>query len=208
MPDPVLLIQGTHGYRGSTQDAGAWWWPGDGLYLPSRWVEAARAHGLTILSRPGAPFVWATEATGWWPGRKWAAWKAAAEAARDYCLAAGATRVQVVAHSHGGQVAAYLAAMHGRGGALTVSELVTLGTPVRGDMEGIYQRARAGVRWWDAVHGGPGDWWQLAGEAFDGHLGWRRAQRWATRNEALPVGHGELMTVATWDRHDLWRFLR
>lgn len=207
--DPIFLIAGTHGYAGTADhDTRQWWWPGDETTPSSAWVTRARTLGFTIIARPGAPFVWATDAGGWMPRRKWSAWKAAAEAARDYCLALGLTRVQVVAHSHGGQVAAYLAAMASRRLGLEVTELVTLATPVRGDMETIYRRARAGLPCWDHVHGDHQDWWQLAGELFDGRWGWRRAQPWATFNTALPVGHRDLVDVAIWDRYDLWRFLR
>lgn len=219
--DPILLIPGTWGYAGDLgHDTAEWWWPGDESgHKPSPWVARARSLGFRILARAGAPFVWSSDLGASiipLPLRHWLragaalpVYKAAAEAARDYCLVAGISRVQVVAHSHGGQVGAYLAAMAPRHLGLDVIELVTLATPAREDMAPIYKRARANVAHWDHIHGGDRDWWQLFGEVCDGRFGWRRPMTWATRNIAVPdANHQELTTVDVWDRCGLWRTLR
>jgi pimeloyl-ACP methyl ester carboxylesterase len=210
--DPVLLIGGTHDYAGTEADASRWYWPGDGKHPASPWVQRARALGLTVLGDPGAPFVWSTDVEGWVPrlfrrSSALPAWKAAGEAVREYCWARGVRRVQLVGWSHGGQVAAYAAARRLPG--FRVTTLITLATPIRGDMAVVYKAARAGVTWWAHVHGGRRDWWQLAGELVDGSLGWRRAMPQATQNLAIATaGHDDLVAVETWNRFGLWRLLR
>jgi hypothetical protein len=211
-PDPVLLVQGTHGYAGTDADAQQWWWPGDATHPASPWVREASRRGLTILGDPGAPFVWSTDLAGAKP--RWfrrspalTTWKAAGEAVREYCWARSVRAVQLVAHSHGGQVAAYAAARRLAG--FRVSTFVTLATPVRRDMEPVYRAARAGCTWWEHVHGGRRDSLQLLGSLFDGTLGRMRAMPEACHNTELPdAGHHDVLDVAVWDRYDLWRFLR
>ncbi len=135
-----------------------------------------------------------------------------------YALAAGLTRFQLVGFSHGGNVAAYVC-RRARFLGFTVTGLLTLGTPVRPDLEVVYRQARAGVGWWQHVYGGRRDLWQLAGEAASvtdlPRLAWawargdQRAMPEASGNLGLPAcGHHELVDLATWDREDLWRFLR
>ncbi len=214
-PDPILLIPGTHGYRGSELDANAWWWSGDRKHPPSLWVQAAQRQGLVILSRPGMPFIWDTRLSV----RRWRSWKAWGDAAIWYCLAFGVTRVQLLGYSHGGQLAAY--ACRRRWPGFTVSNLVTVGTPPRADMQAIYIAARehldlsrlatprppAGS--WEHVYGGQHRWWARFGLFGDGAIGWssQMPEGTAHHNTAVPA-EDDLMAVATWDRHDLWRFLR
>jgi hypothetical protein len=202
-PDPVLLIGGTHDYAGTEADAARWYWPGDAKHPASPWVQRSRALGLTILSRPGLPFAWDTTLHGIGLRRKWVGWKAWGDAALIYAIAMGAPRVQIVAHSHGGQVAAYAARRRLAG--VRVTGLVTLGMPARADMATVYHAARAGVAWWEAVTGGTHWPWERLGTLFDGALGGGTLP--ACHITGIP--HGEDLTaVATWDRYDLWRFLR
>lgn len=99
--------------------------------------------------------------------------------------------VSLLAHSHGGQLAA-LAIAYG----LMVRHLVTVATPPRRDLAPIYARAKAERtgQWWHLY----GDWWRdwmiKAGLVGDGALGWRRTIEEADRNIHVPgCGHSDLL---------------
>ena len=102
--------------------------------------------------------------------------------------------VSLIAHSHGGQLAA-LSIAYG----LKVHHLITVATPPRKDLALIYQRARAQRtgEWWHLY----GDWWRdvmiKLGLLGDGGLGWRRVIPDADRNiHVAGCGHTDLLEPA------------
>jgi pimeloyl-ACP methyl ester carboxylesterase len=103
----------------------------------------------------------------------------------------------VVAHSHGGQVAALaLDALEGFKG------LITLGTPVRMDMRLVYRELR--VRNWSHIYS-RSDWWQLFGGIGDGSISFRRKMKHANRNiRAKGMSHADLHSVEAWNKHGWW----
>ena len=170
-----------------------WWHPG------SAFAAEARAHGVAV---PPRAFVWSTQlgglTTGLWD------WYAAGHALAYFVKAeCGGGPVNLVAHSHGGQVAAFGAAT----GEFEVRVLVTLGTPVRRDMLRFRRRARPHVERWRHVWS-PNDGVQLAGEAFDGALGDVRVMPEADLNECVlteePDAHGKLHDERLWTRRRMW----
>lgn len=96
----------------------------------------------------------------------------------------------IVAHSHGGNVAAYAA---GRAG-LKVRSLITVCTPVRKDMLKIYADAKPAIGWWRHVYADGWDLWQRLGEAFDGSIGWKRDMPNADQNVGIKgISHATLL---------------
>lgn len=83
----------------------------------------------------------------------------------------------VVAHSHGGQVALYAAAE-----GLKIDTLVTVATPVRGDMKDVIAEARPNIRFWRHLHGTWRDYVQVLGSIGDGIFGIHRAFPQADEN--------------------------
>lgn len=200
MSTPTVLVPGTWGYTGTQADAQQWWAP-----CSLFWQEAER-HGVRLLGEHD-PFVWTTDLGGALGRRRFVDWKAAGEALRWYAtlkvlqsLKAGEkepfpVEVNVVAHSHGGAVAAYAAARRVIG--FRVKILVTVGTPVRADMRTIYARARKRVDRW--VHlWAPGDRWQALGELLDGALGIERQMSGAENLKVEGVSHRGLLDPALW----------
>jgi pimeloyl-ACP methyl ester carboxylesterase len=97
----------------------------------------------------------------------------------------------IIAHSHGGQVAAYACARTG----IAVRSLVTVSTPVRKDMGETYAAAKPHIGYWRHVYATGWDFWQRAGELFDGHVGWSRTMPDANENVGVKdVSHSKLLT--------------
>ncbi len=91
-----------------------------------------------------------------------------------------------IAHSHGGQVAAYCAANT----PSLIPALVTICTPVRRDMRDVYAQARLRTGSHAHVYATGWDFLQRAGELFDGQIGWSREMPFADRNVGIDgVGH-------------------
>ena len=169
---PVILVSGTFGlgdpeemendfYRGNI-DKLPWW------HSESMFARAARAHGLEIAHES---FVWCTSLDGLLGMND--KWYAAGAALRYFAgYRHSGKLVSVIAHSHGGQVAAYAAGRFG----LEIDLLVTLGMSVRRDMQRIRRAAQDGCRRWNNVWS-PNDPIQLEGARGDGGpiLSWLRA---------------------------------
>lgn len=206
MTAPVLLIHGTWGR------ANTWYRRG------SPFVQALEAQGLELFH--DEPFLWSgrigglpevvrpdpsnPDETG---GRlEWA------NEGRHLTYYAAALRpgveVSIVAHSHGGQLAALAIA---RGG-LKVRHLITVATPVRWDMQEFYSVIPQVIRGsWVHVYG---DWWrdwaQKLGELGDGYLGWYRKMPSVTNLHADGAGHSStLQDNGEWfTKLGLWKILR
>lgn len=164
---------------------------------PKAWFQPTSAFAATLATitifplRP-RPFWWTTRVNGhdgwrrwlhWMIPRSWERgdhldWQAAAEALTWYCEAEGTPDI-LIAHSHGGQVAAYAAAW-----GLKIPLLVTVSTPVRADMDDIYLAARPNIGVWRHIYASDRDRMQWWGSAGDGAL------RVATRMERADANYG------------------
>lgn len=177
----VCLVAGTHGFRGQDHQ-GQWWWP------TSPFAQLLEAAGVEVLGK-GRPFVWTTDVNGV-VGEK-IDWRVGGENLYQYlvpslCTAARVAPAEtaVVAHSHGLQVALFAAAA-----GLKIASLVSVCSPVRGDMFKVAEAARPNIAHWTHIYS-PGDFWQGSGELNDGHFGIVRTHPLADRNEkADDVGH-------------------
>lgn len=192
----VCFVPGTHERGGPGQ--AQWWHRGQPM------ARAAETIGWHVTAMP-----WTTELDGvLGPSRRW---RDAGEKLALWLHAHPARAV--VAHSHGGNLVP-IAVLTDRD--VTIPALLTLGTPVRAELDVLYHRmmltGRVG-RWghvWAA-----GDGWQWWGSRPPITSWWRpsawsttRTMRWATENRAAgPVGHAGLHTPATFDRLGLWAWL-
>jgi hypothetical protein len=194
MSGRAVLVPGTHGRSGPGRRE---WWHADQA-LP----RAFRAHGYT----PDA-LRWTTELDGvTGPNRRW---RDAGEKLGLY-LQLHPARL-IFAHSHGGNLVptAVLANRDVR-----IPALVTCGTPVRADLDILYQRMMLSSRVdrWLHVYA-DGDGWQWWGSIKVWHPStWRPTRRmgWATDNvNAGPtVGHTDLIAPSVLERVGLWTWLR
>lgn len=106
----------------------------------------------------------------------------------------------VVAHSHGGQVAAYAAA-----NGTKMDVLVTMATPVRKDMIEVYKDAQQEVGLWIHIHSNRSDWMQWLGSWFDGSWKLRRRMKYADIQISLPgVGHSGMLDPAVWEQYGIY----
>jgi hypothetical protein len=114
----------------------------------------------------------------------------------------------IIAHSHALQVVTYACA-----NGLKINKLLTIGSPVRADMNDLYRAARPNIGVWTHVHSDGGDKMQWLGELFDGHLGIVREQPFADRNLRIPrVSHSKLLNdpaaFPCWQQYGLLEFLK
>ncbi|MBI4251007.1 MAG: hypothetical protein HY618_00975 [Candidatus Tectomicrobia bacterium] len=187
---PTVLVAGTWGGF----NAGDWWRPG------SPFAREAGRNGVRLLA-PDDPFRWSTRLDGIIGDN--GEWELSGEVLKWYCHAkAPGEPVNLIAHSHGGQVAAYAAA---RG--LRVSTLITIATPVRRDMEPVYSRASGSISGrWVHIHTGRRDRWQWLGGLGDGLLGVRREMPAPARNVLEPGrDHTSLLDPALWTERGWWK---
>ncbi len=152
---------------------------------------------------PVAPFKWTGNLGGVLdfspsdPADPWTAgglreWAIEAQHLIDFCWHTWPdVPVSVLAHSHGGNLAA-LAVAYG----LKVRHLVTLATPPRSDMAAIYGRATSLLEGeWLHLYG---DWWRdwiiKLGQLGDGRIGWTRQIPEADRQIHVPgAGHSDII---------------
>lgn len=107
----------------------------------------------------------------------------------------------VIAHSHGGNVAAY-AAIDG----LRMKKLITIATPVRPDVN--YEFAKTEIKKWIHIYGNFMDYWQILGELALGKF-WKlnRKMKFADENIFYPAAHSELHFVRVWNEENWWDLL-
>ena len=92
---------------------------------------------------------------------------------------------------------------YGAAAGLRIPRLITIGSPVRGDMAEVWARARPQIGRWLHLYSA-GDWWQIFGQFGDGVIGRRRSMPLADRNVEVPgVHHADLLRDPA--RFDLWR---
>lgn len=189
----VVLVPGTHAWK-DTPDQ--WWHP------ESRFVANLATKDVQLASVTD-PYVWSTDVNGFFD-RGHGDWRAAAAALRSYivpplCETARIPGAQtnIIAHSHGGQVALYAAAA-----GLKIDLLVTVATPVRSDMAKVIEAARPNIRVWRHLHSGWRDYMQIFGEIGDGRFGLYRSFAGAENLSVAAAGHSGFLNDPRYAR--LW----
>lgn len=192
---PTILIDGTWGEKESRS------WIDDG----SGFVVEALIHGVNVIDLK-EPFLWSTALDGYSPKfwkknhnhMVWASWGRALLYYAHW--KAPGVPVNLIAHSHGGQVAAY-ALNYG----LKVNQLITIATPVRADMAKIWTAGRPNVKSHLHIHTGKRDMMQWLGELGDGRFGiYRRMAPPAHNHEHKGHTHSSLLHPGLWSRNKYW----
>ena len=181
----VVLVAGTWGLSQNF-----WWRPGSEFwqYLKHKGCE---------MAAPDDPYQWSTGLDGL-IGEN-GVWITASAALRWFCAAKGLERPNIVAHSHGGQVALLASKM------MPIGTLITVATPVREDVLS-HSRPRHIDRWIH-LHTDSGDHMQIAGELGDGKLEPKRDMPGAENIYVPGNTHSGLLEVAVWEKLELWRVL-
>lgn len=99
----------------------------------------------------------------------------------------------VLAHSHGGQPAAYCAAPGSDRAGVYIHRLVTVCTPARGDMDETWTAAHQNIGAHRHISAEGWDFWQRLGELGDNHWGWVRTIKGADNQLLDGIGHTGLL---------------
>jgi hypothetical protein len=185
----VILVAGTHS------------WDGDGRidwYMPSsNFASYLATQGVQPVFGDGHPFTWSTRLGGVGFGSSdLVEWHAAGVNLLNYIVPPlcpekriPAVETNLIVHSHGLQVALFACAS-----GLQVNTLISVGSPVRKDMETIARAARPNITRWLHLHSDGSDRWQWIGELFDGRFGIVRKNPLADANDFVSkVGHSDLL---------------
>ena len=166
--------------------------------------------GVELHQFGGRPFAWTTDAAGWQFWRRWGIGNKTADH-RDWAAGGLAlyawivpplaperrippAETRVICHSHGLQVVLY-ACMHG----LQIDTLISIGSPVRQDMDLVTMAARLNIRRWLHVCSDRSDRMQWLGTLGDGALGIIRQHPLADVNHPLPsAGHSGVLHDPAW----------
>jgi len=184
----TILIPGTWGGDDP-------WWT-----LTGAFCEEAKKHGVPDI---GPMFPWSYDVD--WVKGKHNDWLAGGRSMAWFLIAKSVGQpINVIAHSHGGQVALYAIAQT----AIQVDTLITVGTPIRRDMRKIRARARPYIKRWIHLHSDSilKDYMQILGSFGDGYWGIVRKFKEADTNIEVPgASHKEgLLNPLLWTALHLW----
>jgi pimeloyl-ACP methyl ester carboxylesterase len=187
------LVAGTHAY--------------DGTFGPEQWYHPGSLFSRYVMRPYGAkparalPFIWSTDLDGFIGARNRSHvdWKTGGYALAGHLDNVPLRHRNVIAHSFGGPVVAY--AME----RLPINNLITVGTPIRRDLEPVWEAAMPNLRGdWIHLADHRSDWMIRLGQMFDGRFGWRYDMPLATSNVMLPRGMGHSSILNDPDRMTLW----
>jgi hypothetical protein len=185
--------QGTHSWRGTP--TGDWWEAG------SPWLQHMTSLGWVPVSAQ-RPFIWTTELGGT-PFSGHEDWDAAGCNLAAYLWPPldehhryiPISDRYVIGHSHFVNVAVFACGKYG----LKIAGLITVMSPVRGDMLGWAARARPNIGRWIHLHSDASDRMQWLGGLFDGRFGIVRQHPLADINISLPkAGHSKVLHDPAW----------
>jgi hypothetical protein len=180
-----LPIQGTHGWR----ERGQWWMP------DSPFMANMNRLGHSHVA-PEDPFVWSTDLNGaslwrlFGKRAKHRDWHAGGKALAWYLRDVPYADRNLIAHSHGLQVALFAATV----GDIYIRSLVSVASPERADMDEVAVNALCSIGRWVHVIDARADWLAWLGQMTDGRWFGSRRCCHANVNIELPgVGHSGLL---------------
>ena len=193
-PVPTILIAGTNSLD-------APWWRSN-----SPFGRAVRNWCRLINGKD--PYYWTTR-LNWVPYGRHIDWTNAARMLMWYVQAKLASPdgssppVNIIAHSHGGQVALIAAAL-----GLKINCLITVCTPVRGDLNETYNVAKDNIARWIHIYS-CNDKWQWLGAFGVRIAGYWKKMPYSDENHFQPGGHTRLvLDPAVWEERQWFHFLR
>lgn len=152
-----------------------------------------------LIANPLKRFMWSTMVDG--IDKTDSTWDASGRALADYITPPllGKSLLEpkdtyIISHSHGGNVVAYACAKYG----LKINGLITVGTPIRKELDDVYKAAATNITRHLHLYAGWRDYWQTLGAMFDGRWGIHRKHPYATINGKVPGGnHGSILRDPT-----------
>jgi hypothetical protein len=192
IPTFYTPIGGTFSGIDSTPNAVDHWWEKGSDFVNYLYT-------LNLVIHPSAPFEWDGIIGGIFdPGLR--VWNAASRHFQCHVGPLPYHERNFILHSHAGQFG-FIAASRG----LKIRNLITVGTPVRKDMESYIKLARPNIGAWLHIYDGRCDWVSIAGSLFDRRLKIQRNFPLADRNDdvrAFKTGHSKMLAPP---HLDLWR---
>jgi hypothetical protein len=144
-----IPIAGTDGWRDT-------WMQAD-----SDFGQMMAAEGFELLRAGDRPFRWSTALDGWFGDDR--QWEAGADALYFFLRFVPLEDRNIVAHSHGGQLPAFLCAS-----GFPIRSLTTVGTPVRNDVPWIAAEGQIGFH--QHIYDTKRDLWGWLGQVGDHQL--------------------------------------
>ena len=192
----TILVGGTH-----ANDSDPWFLP------DSRFATAAKHNRIDISCGRGEGFIWSSQLEVWRFKKDMGtdAWVAAAHSLLSYIDAYCEGQANIIAHSHGGNVACIAAKWDN---SCRINKLVTLGTPVRKTMSSTYSSAVVNTAAWRHIYS-TSDWWQMFG-TFGTFNPWKtRIMASADENIlAKGKGHTDLHDPRLWSDKEWWNLVK
>lgn len=207
MAAKVGTISGTWGRSGA--GSYGWWRP------PSVFIANLQSAGLEIVSDVDY-FDWSTNLDGVKGHND--DWETSGKALYWWWQSHGSPPLSLIGHSHAAQVIAYALAYGVRlGDPLTLQHLVTVASPVREDINGLWAIGRPYVRDWthlycDEVERAPDDlgYQEIGSRPHTAAFPFTREMSHANRNiRILPATtHHGMMWSKLWLDRDLFQYLK
>jgi hypothetical protein len=147
------------------------------------------------------PFLWSTSLDGIPTRRNHLIWKGAANHLICHLERVPLGERNLIAHSHGGNVV-----FHAMAYGLRIRNLITVGTPVRSDMEKVILQGLGNVDYWHHIYDSSTDMTSILGALFDGKIRIRHSFDLANSQDNVKgIGHSKILNdekhIALWD-HD------
>lgn len=181
---------------------GTWSWTEDlnSLQWHMRGSEFTRhmaSENLILHAR--TPFEWDAEVDGLFYQRQHAVWKSAAKHLQCHVERVPLEERNMIAHSHGGQVLFYAAA-----NGVRFNNVITVGTPVRVDMEPIILKAIGNFSYWHHICDSKTDMTAILGTLWDGRFRIKHTFDLAdSSSDVKGIGHSRILNDPTdmkrWD---------
>lgn len=190
-PVPYIPIPGTWAW--DEDPNGHQWWERGSAY-----TDYMATLNLVLHAR--TPFEWCTNLDGTLFERNHTIWKGAAKHLACHLERVPLEQRNLASHSHGGQVVFYACANEG----VKINNLITVGTPVRKDMEAVIAKARPNIAYWHHIFDSEKDFMAVLGGLFDGRFGIRHDFPQAnSRSDIKGIGHSKILNDPT--AMQLWK---
>lgn len=151
-----------------------------------------------LFLHPRSPFEWSTALDGVPTRRNHRIWKGAAKHLVCHLEPVPLHERNIIAHSHGGQVVFYAASF-----GIKINNLITVGTPVRSDMESVVLHGLGNIGYWHHIYDSTTDFTSILGALFDRKLRIRHHFDLAdSQNDVKGIGHSRILNDA--DYLHLW----